>query len=106
MRSSAWHSRRASSPSGASPGAAWVAISMRGLYTRWSVLPTAVRRGLVAHDRDQVAHEQARVDQVQAPVGLDLAADHHVAGDVRRARRTGLAVHRDREVAGDFVLLA
>src|ERR1043165_6905 len=51
-----------------------------------SVLRAPVRSTLVAHDRDQVPHEQARVDQVQAPAGAGNSP-HPPTSRGRRGRR-------------------
>src|SRR5215467_5705848 len=49
-------------------------------------------------DLDQVADGQVSVDQVQAPLGLDLAAHHNIAHDVLSPRAGLVAVYCDSEI--------
>src|SRR5215472_8474213 len=54
-------------------------------------------------DLDQVADSQVSVDQVQSPLGLDLAAHHNIAHDVLSPRASLVAVYGDGEVGSVVV---
>src|SRR6185503_2589329 len=52
------------------------------------------------------AQEQARIDEVQPPLGAELAGDDDVARDVVGARGLRVAVHGDGQVGAGVVLAA
>src|SRR5205085_2836376 len=53
---------------------------------------------LLAYDLDKISDGEMDIDQMQAPIGLDLSADHYVTGDVIHAGTCGIAMNCDSEI--------
>src|SRR5215472_17689188 len=54
-------------------------------------------------DLDQIANRQVGVNQVQSPLGLDLAANYNIAHDVLSPGAVLFAVYGDSEIGSVFV---
>jgi len=61
-------------------------------------LRSCIRLGLLANYVDEIPYRQMDVNQVQAPIGLDLPADDYVTGNVINAWICRIAMHRDCQI--------
>jgi len=71
-------------------------------FTSWRSSPPE-KLALLAYDVDEISDREVDVNQVQAPIGLDLAADDYIARNVINARIGRIAMHRDCEIRAFFI---
>src|SRR5882762_4107938 len=93
------YSGGAPAPISAKPTAA----SMNDFNIGMLLLALEISFALIAHDRDQIAHREIGVDEMQAPVLEHFSIHDHIARYVIGARTTRRGMNRHRQIGAMLI---